>query len=48
MILPWNLAKEISARSKYSRRWGAQLVVPIQWRPLPTLKVGTRSGSTLT
>ncbi len=29
VILPWNLAKEISAQLKYSLEWGAQLVVPI-------------------
>ncbi len=29
LILPWNLAKEISGQLAYTRNWGADLVVPI-------------------
>jgi C-methyltransferase C-terminal domain/Putative zinc binding domain/Methyltransferase domain len=29
LILPWNLASEISAQLAYTAEWGAQLVVPI-------------------
>ena len=29
LILPWNLAKEISAQLEYTATWGAQLIVPI-------------------
>jgi SAM-dependent methyltransferase len=29
LILPWNLAKEISAQLAYTAAWGAQLIVPI-------------------
>jgi len=29
LILPWNLAREISARLAYTKGWGAKLVIPI-------------------
>jgi hypothetical protein len=29
VILPWNLAREISEQLAYTAEWGAQLVVPI-------------------
>ena len=29
VILPWNLAREISAQLAYTGEWGAKLVVPI-------------------
>ena len=29
MILPWNLAREISDQLAYTAEWGAKLVVPI-------------------
>ena len=29
MILPWNLKDEISEQLAYTRKWGAQFVVPI-------------------
>ena len=29
LILPWNLAKEISAQLEYTAAWGARLIVPI-------------------
>jgi len=29
VILPWNLAREISGQLAYTAEWGAKLVVPI-------------------
>ena len=29
VILPWNLAREISEQLAYTAEWGARLVVPI-------------------
>ncbi len=29
VILPWNLAREISGQLKYAKEWGAKLIVPI-------------------
>ena len=34
LILPWNLAREISAQLSYTASWGAKLVLPI-----PTARV---------
>jgi SAM-dependent methyltransferase len=34
LILPWNLAREISEQLSYTKEWGAQLIVPI-----PTARV---------
>jgi hypothetical protein len=34
VILPWNLAKEISSQLDYTREWGARLLVPI---PVPRM-----------
>ena len=29
VVLPWNLAREISEQLAYTAEWGAKLVVPI-------------------
>jgi len=29
VILPWNLAREISEQLAYTAEWGARLVVPV-------------------
>ena len=34
LILPWNLAREISEQLAYTAEWGAKLVVPV---PLATM-----------
>ena len=40
VILPWNLAREISEQLAYTAEWGARLVVPI-----PTATASPRVGS---
>ena len=41
LILPWNLAAEISAQLAYTAEWGARLVVPVPTRD----GLRTRDGS---
>ena len=43
VILPWNLAREISEQLSYTGEWGAKLVVPVP-RPL-TFTPGETPGA---
>ena len=43
VILPWNLAREISEQLAYTAEWGARLVVPIP--TATTFEPGTAPGA---
>ena len=45
LILPWNLATEISEQLAYTSEWGAQLVTPIPKRDRLCSGDGSRGAS---